>query len=110
MIYPEEIKLQIALDNGEILGFEAMNFLTFKGAASAPAYPLTEAQARARVNKRLKIERVRKAVILDDRFRMVATYEFKASLNKEKFLVYINAATGDEVKLIREVPGQTEII
>jgi spore germination protein len=109
-IYPEEIKLQIALDNGEILGFEAMNFLTFKGAASAPAYPLTEAQARARVNKRLKIERVRKAVILDDRFRMVATYEFKASLNKEKFLVYINAATGDEVKLIREVPGQTEII
>jgi spore germination protein len=102
--------LQIALDNGEVMGYEAMNYLTFKGAVQAPSYPLTEAQARTKVNKRLKIERVRKAVILDDRFRQVATYEYKASMSKERFLVYINAVSGDEVKLIREVPGQTEII
>lgn len=109
-IYPEEIKLQIAHDNGEILAFEGMNYLTFKGAARAPTFPLSLAQARGKVQKRLKIERVRKAVILNDRYKQVATYEFKASLGKERFLIYINAVTGDEEKVIREVPGQTEII
>lgn len=109
-IYPEEIKLQIAHDNGEILAFEGMNYLTFKGAARAPSFPLSQAQARRKVQKRLKIERVRKAVILNDMYRQVATYEFKASLGKERFLIYINAVTGDEEKVIREIPGQTEII
>ncbi len=109
-IYPEEIKLQIAHDNGEILAFEAMSYLTFKGAVRAPAYPLTRAQAQGRLQKRLKVERVRKAVIVNDRFKQVATYEFKTALGKERFLIYINAVTGDEEKVIREIPGQTEII
>lgn len=109
-LYPEEIKLQIAHDNGEILAFEGMTYLTFKGAAKAPDYPLSRAEAQKKIQKRLKVERVRKAVIVNERYQQVATYEFKAVLGKERFLIYINAVTGDEEKIIREVPKETEII
>ena len=57
--YPELIKVQVAQDNGEILGMDAIAFLTFNDPRE-PAYPrprLSEADIRRLLNPHLKPER-----------------------------------------------------
>lgn len=101
-IHPETLKVQVALDNGEILGMEAIPYLTFKDPnRRIPSARLSSAEAREKLNPRLRIEEVRKAVILNDRFQEVLCYECDTHLDKERFLIYINALTGEEENIKR---------
>jgi len=72
-----------------------------------PAAVLKEEEAREKVRGDLEVERVRKALIPMDTGRELLTYEVKASLGGDAFLIYINANTGQEeiIKKVIELPG-----
>lgn len=102
IIYPEMIKVQVALDDGEIMGVEAMSYLTFHNPRRALAAPsLDENEIRARLNKHLKIEAIQKAVILNDQYEEVLTYECTGRIGENRYRVYLNAATGEEERIQR---------
>lgn len=110
IVYPNLVKVQVALDTGEIMGVEAIPFLTFH--QSGKRYPqpkLGQAAARKKVNPHLKVEKMRPAVILDDRFKEVACWEAVGTLNKQRFRVYINAVNGQEEKIQRVNADGVEI-
>ncbi len=102
IFYPEMIKVQVALDNGEVMGVELMPYLTFHDPNRQLATPrFGEGEIRKRLNKDLKVERIQPAVILNDQYQEVLTYECTGTLEQDRYRVYINAATGEEEKIQR---------
>ncbi|MGB9792288.1 MAG: germination protein YpeB [Thermacetogeniaceae bacterium] len=101
VIYPDLIKVQVALDNGQILGYEALGFLMSHHKRDLPAPKLTLEQARAKVSPRLQVLSGRMAVVPTAGLDEVLTYEFKTKLGGDTFLVYINALTGDEERIFK---------
>lgn len=103
VVYPDLIKVQVALDNGQILGCEALGFLMSHHRRELPAPKLTLEQARAKVSPRLQVLSSRMAVVPTSGLDEVLTYEFKTKLGSDTFLVYINALTGDEERIFKLV-------
>lgn len=99
-IYSDLIKLKIALDNGEIVGFEAKAYLSAHIVRTIPKAKISEQQARAMVSSRVKIISSGLAIIPTEYKTELFTYEFKGKLNNQDFLVYINAVNGKEENIL----------
>jgi spore germination protein len=100
IVYPDLIKLKIALDTGEIIGFEAKGYLSAHTERDIPKPKLTMEDARAKINPRLQVDSVGLAIIPTDYKSELFTYEFKGKLNDKDFLVYINAENGKEEDIL----------
>ncbi|MBN6188573.1 germination protein YpeB [Aneurinibacillus sp. BA2021] len=98
-IYPDAVTVKVTLDKGDISGFQSENYLLNHKARVLPKPKLSEKQARTRLNPGFKTEDVRLAVIEDERGQEVFSYEFYGGIGAEKYRIYINALTGDEVKV-----------
>lgn len=101
IIYPDQIKVQVALDNGQILGFEGMGYLTSHHTRSLPQPVITAGQAQKKVSTRLQVLSERLALIPTSGLNEILTYEFKTKLGGDTFLVYINALNGNEEQILR---------
>lgn len=100
IIYPDLIKVKIALDNGEIVGFESKGYLSSHYERNIPSPKLTMEEARALITSKMEILSSGLAIIPTDYKTELFTYEFKGKLNDRDFLVYINAETGKEEKIL----------
>ncbi|MFW6238092.1 MAG: germination protein YpeB [Halanaerobiales bacterium] len=104
--YPDIINVQVALDNGQILGVEAMSYLMSHRSRDLPEPELTEEEVEEIVSDQYdSIDGIRKAVIPKDSMQEELTYEVQGSIGEEKYLIYINARTGDEEQILRIVEG-----
>lgn len=100
-IYPDQVKLKIALDDGSIIGIESEKFLVSHVEKREIGTPkITEAKAREKVGTRLKINKVSLAIIPTEMNKEVLCYEFLGSYKEKDFIVYINASTGYEQRII----------
>ncbi|KYH34937.1 sporulation protein YpeB [Clostridium tepidiprofundi DSM 19306] len=101
MVYPDQIKLKIALDDGEIIGVEAEKYLTSHIDNRKISEPtITKSEAYKKVGKRLKINSVKLAIVPTETNKEVLCYEFAGQYKGKNFIVYINAQTGHEQKII----------
>lgn len=103
VVYSDQIKLKIALDNGGIVGIESQHYLTAHTERSIPKPRISPAEARKNVSKRLDIKNARLALIPMESQREVFCYEFYGDSKGEKYLVYINALDGTEEKILKIV-------
>ncbi|WP_084331160.1 germination protein YpeB [Ruminiclostridium cellobioparum] len=99
-VYPDLVKVKVALDNGEVLGVESKGYLYNHKTRDIPQTQLTVDQARSKINKNLKIEKEGKAIIPTDFKTEKYCYEFIGSLDDQKFILYINALTGTEEDIL----------
>lgn len=100
-IYPDQIKLKIALDDGSIIGIESEKFLVSHVEKREIATPkITRDKAQERVGKRLKIEKISLAIIPTETNKEVLCYEFLGSYKEKSFIVYIDANTGYEQRIM----------
>lgn len=96
-IYPEAIKVEVALDNGNIIGFSAEEYLKSLNDTRKIEKPvLTSEQARAKVNPRFKVMEERQAVIVNDLNKEVLCYEFLGTIEDDTYRIFINAIDGVE--------------
>ena len=109
IMYPDLIKVKLALDNGEILGFEAKGYLNSHTQRNLPVEKITIEEARASLNSNLQILSEKKSVIPKDDKTEKYCYEFKGVVENRNFLVYINVETGEEeeILVILETEGGT---
>lgn len=102
IMYPDQIKLKIALDDGKIIGIESEKYLIAHIANRKISSPkITENQAKSRVGKKLKINSIKLVVIPTEANKEVLCYEFSGNYNNDNFKVYINADTGFEQKIVQ---------
>jgi len=111
LVYSDLIKVKVALDNGQILGMEAVNYLMSHRIRQIPEPQITMAEARKKLNPRLKkVEREQLVLIPTQAHQEVLSYEFLVSLNSQRFLVYINALNGQEEDILRIVEDKNLLL
>lgn len=104
VVYPDMIKVTVALDNGQIIGYEALNYLMNHHQRSLPKPVVTEEQARELVRQRMDVEQVRLAVIPLETLDEVLCYEVKGRTDQdEEFYIYINVVSGDEERILKVI-------
>ena len=109
IVYPDLIKVRVALDNGEILGMETTGYLNSHQAREYSENIISIEDARSNLNENLEILSENMAVIPTEWKTEILCYEFKGKVNEKEFLVYINAETGKEedILVILDTPGGT---
>ena len=107
IVYPDLIKVKIALDNGEILGVETNGYLNSHTERTDITPEISKSQAKATLNPNLDIQAENLAIIPTEWKTEILCYEFKGKIDETEFLVYINAKTGREenILVIIETPG-----
>ncbi|WP_160721382.1 germination protein YpeB [Bacillus sp. USDA818B3_A] len=109
-IYPEAVKVKVALDNGDIIGVSAEEYLKSFQTRTIEKPVLTLEQARAKVNPKLKVMENRQAVIVNDLNDEVLCYEFLGTLGDDTYRIYINAKSGieEEVEKLKNAEATYE--
>ncbi|HBI26364.1 MAG TPA: germination protein YpeB, partial [Peptococcaceae bacterium] len=112
IIYPDLIKVMVALDNGQILTYDALGFLMSHEERDLPQPKISIDEARKKLNPDLKVQSERMALIPTSGKHEVLTYEFKTEMRGDSFLVYINAQTGGEEQIFKllETPNGTLVL
>src|SRR5690625_2814795 len=103
-VYPDSITIKIALDNGDVLGFNARNYLINHHDRNIKKPKLTVEEAEKYVNKNLTIQDHHLALIENDVEEEVLTYAFLGTLNNETFRIFINAEDGLE-EMVEKLTG-----
>ncbi|WP_125153328.1 germination protein YpeB [Clostridium rectalis] len=102
LVYPDQIKLKVALDDGSIMGIESEKYLVAHSKdRKIPSPKITADEAKKRVGKKLNINSIRLAVVPDETNKEVLCYEFSGRYNNDNFIVYINAETGYEQRILQ---------
>ena len=100
LIYSDLVKVKLALDNGDIIGLEAQGYLTNHHERNIEKPKLSEREARERLSSGVKEESVRLAIIPIAGEKEILTYEFKVKFGEDHYLIYIDANTGHQRKVL----------
>ena len=99
--YTDLIKVSVAMDDGEILGFDAKGFLVNHYDRDIPEADISQSRAKESVSPRLEIVSGRLALIPTDGLEEKLCYEFRCRAeNGRNVLVYINAQTAEEEQIL----------
>lgn len=101
MYYTDLIKVKVALDNGEILGFDARGFIVNHKDRALENPKIEVVDAQDKLSPKLTVQKVKKALIPLDTGEETLCYEFKCvTQDKQNILVYVNCATGEEEQIL----------
>lgn len=108
IIYSDLIKVKLALDNGEIMNFEANGYIYNHKEREINSQKSID-EARASLYDEIKIENERLCIIPTDSKDEVLVYEFEGSIEDKKYLIYINADTlvQEKIYILLDTPGGT---
>jgi germination protein YpeB len=108
-IYPDLVKVSVALDNGEVTGVETSGYVMSHRKRDLPKPTVSQEQARAAINPRFEVSGGKLALIPVGTSDERLTYEFQGKLGQEAYLVYVNALNGREENVLKliDTPGGT---
>lgn len=109
VVYPDLIKLKIALDSGEILGMETTGYLNSHEERKIGEVKVSKEEAKKNLNDKLEILSENLAIIPTEYKTEVLCWEFKGRIKGNDFLIYINAENGKEqdILVIIDTPNGT---
>lgn len=109
VMYPDLIKVKVALDNGEVLGMETTGYLNNHTQRDISKVKITAEKAKSSLNRNLEIRSEGLAVIPTEWKSEILCYEFKGKVDDKEFLVYINAENGreEDILIITNTPNGT---
>ena len=112
IIYPDLIKVKVALDNGDILGIETTGYLNNNEKRDLNKNNIISAEkAKENINKNINLEGDRLAVIPTEFKTEIFCWEFKGKVNDRDFLIYVNVNTGkiEDILVITDT-GNGELV
>lgn len=110
ILYPDLVKVQVRMDTGAVIGLEAGNYWMNHVKRERLHPKLTEAEARGHASSRLTIEAASLCVIpIEDGMGTGRTealcWEFSGTYAENRYLIYIDSETGEELKVLKVVLG-----
>ncbi|SET67657.1 germination protein YpeB [Natronincola peptidivorans] len=100
IVYTDLIKVKVALDNGDIIGFETEGFLINHHERDIPEPEISEEEARERLSSAVEVENARLAMIPTPGKKEILCYEFKVQFGEDNYLVYIDARDGEQRQVL----------
>ena len=104
-IYPDLIKVKVALDTGEIIGFDASAYYLNHQDRTFEAPAIDENEARQRLRTEFNIDSIRLALIPKGK-NEVLCYEFKGKYNDADFIIYVNTQDGREEQILQIIHNE----
>ena len=107
IVFPDLVKVKVALDNGEIIGFESRGYVMNHIFREIPEEKITKEQALKNVNEHLETQEVTTAIIPLEDGSEAACYQIKGIVSNKHFLIYVNTQTGftEDVQILLENEG-----
>ncbi|MDD3840272.1 MAG: germination protein YpeB [Clostridia bacterium] len=103
IIYPDLIKVEVSLEDGEILGFEAAGYLMSHRKRDIPEPKISKKEAMGYVSGRFDVKSSRLAIIPTPAKKEKFCYEFMGNFGEDTFIVYIDAVTGQEESILKVI-------
>ncbi len=100
IMYPDLIKVKIALDNAEVIGLETTGYLNCHYERQIPSDKISIEQAKESLSNKVQITSEKLAIIPTEWNTEVFCYEFKGKIEDIDFIAYINAQTGKEEDIL----------
>lgn len=99
--YPDLVKVALAMDNGQIIGYDAKGYIMSHTARMIPAAAVAEADAKKLVATDLTVLDHQMAIIPTDGKYEIFCHEFKCeTADGRHYIVYVNAVTGQQEKIL----------
>ncbi|SDR85462.1 spore germination protein [Paenibacillaceae bacterium GAS479] len=105
LVYPENVTVKVALDNGEVVGLQAKEYVYAHRDRKLDKPTMTAEQVRKGLTPAMSESPARLALIKNEDNQEVLCYEFKGKSNGANFKIYMNANTGLE-EAVEELPGE----
>ncbi len=102
-VYPDMIKVKVALDNGQILGMDATSYWMNHVERTLPDVAISRAEAAELVSAQLAVENVQLAVIPTEGGGEKLCWEVEATFGSGRFFVYLDGQTGQETQIFRVI-------
>ncbi len=109
-VYPDLVKVKVALDTGEVVGFEGRGYVMNHRARDIPEPKITPEEAAKMVSRGAPIESTSYAVIPLDGGGEAFCYQLRGSLDGKNFLIYINTQTGAEEDVMILLESDTGVL
>lgn len=106
--YPDMVKVSVAMDTGDVVGFDAAAFLTSHANRELPAAVFTEEEAAAQLPAGLTLQSQRLAVIPSAGAEEIFCRELTClAEDGSRCLVYFNAVTGRQERILLLLEDET---
>ncbi len=108
-VFPDLVKVKVALDNGEILGFESRGYVMNHTYRNIPEEKFSKEDALKNVNSHLEAHEVSRAIIPLEDGSEAFCWQIKGVVSDKHFLMYVNTQTGftEDVQILLESESGT---
>lgn len=110
IMYTDLIKVKVSLDDGMICSMESHGYINNHIDNRKLDTKISIEEASNKLNKNLKVEGKNLAIIPTEAKSEKLVYEFKGKINDKYFLVYIDAKTGAEEKILIVIDSEKGIL
>ena len=97
--YPDEIRVKVCRTRGVVSGMDASKYLKNHRDRGEVNTKITLAQAQDKLYNELSVEASRLTVVQTARGEKAA-YEMLCSYGEERYLIYLDAMTGEEISIL----------
>lgn len=99
LIYPEKMVVEVALDNGEVIGLQTADYVLEKKERDIKQPTLSEEEARTNLNGDFQVQQTRLSLIRNEMDEEVLCHEFMGKVNGSRFKIFLNADNGMEERV-----------
>ncbi|TNJ67421.1 germination protein YpeB [Paenibacillus hemerocallicola] len=99
VVYPDKLTVKVALDNAEVVGLQAADYIFEHKKRELKKPTLSLEQAKKSLNSNFQSSGDSLALIKNDIDQEVLCYQFTGRVNGSLYRIYINGDTGEEVKV-----------
>lgn len=109
IVFSDLVKVKIALDNGEVIGFESRGYVMNHSYRTIPEPIVSSEDALKNVNPSLEITGVSMAIIPLESGNEACCWQIKGVVSDKHFLMYVNTQTGytEDVQILLESENGT---
>lgn len=103
ILYPDQVKVQLRMDTGKVVGVECRNYLTHHTVRSGLTPSITPEEAMGMLSGKLALSRDPRLTLIPQNQQETLCYEFAGHYKGEEYLVYINAHHGEQEEILKVV-------
>lgn len=113
LVYTDQIKLKVALDNGDIIGMEADKYLvSHTKNREIPTININADEGKENIGKRLELKNIKLVIVPGEMNKEKLCYEYSGTYRDDEYKVYIDVTSGNFeriIKIINTVNGKLAI-
>ena len=110
ILYPDLVKVKVGAESGSVIGLESLNYIYNHEERTLPAATVTEQEALEAISENIELSSCRLALVPTKGGGEALTYEFFGTKGEDKYFVYVDAESGEELKIMRVLDGERGLL